>query len=320
MSNNPAISIVIPVYNGQNFLYKTLGSIEKQTFRDFEVICVDDMSTDNSLQILNEFASRDTRFKVLSRSDKGGCAVKGIIYAMPHCNGEYYFFCSQDDWISYDCLEKVYNRAIETGADTVLPDMKWYYEDEEDHGGIYPPNEDYDTELTPQEAFVKSLYWNIHGFSLRKMDKLKSLGFDDRYFNSCEYMGRLYYLNSNKVVFSKGTFYYRQDNKDAITKSVSYLTFGELGTNVRLLNLLIDNKIDKKITRRYLRKTTNSIKYWKRIFDENVANFSAEKSEYIKNIIEDAKNDIWELSLKNRYYINILRMLLAGYRNSRGGK
>ena len=135
MGKKLAISVLIPVYNGKDYLHQTIESLQKQTFTDFEVICVDDLSTDNSVEILNEFASKDSRIRVIKRDTKGGYAVSGLIHGLPYTSGEYYFFMSQDDFLSEDCLEKAYKRAIETGADAVLPDLVWYKDDDKDYGG-----------------------------------------------------------------------------------------------------------------------------------------------------------------------------------------
>ena len=62
--NKPLVSIVVPVYNVENFLRECLDSVVNQTLKDIEIICVDDGSTDSSLNILKEYASKDSRFKI----------------------------------------------------------------------------------------------------------------------------------------------------------------------------------------------------------------------------------------------------------------
>lgn len=310
MDNKPAISVLIPVYNGKDYLRQTIENLQRQTFTDFEVVCVDDLSTDNSVEILNEFASKDSRIKVIERDTKGGYAVSGIIYGLPYTSGEYYFFMSQDDFLSEDCLEKTYNRAVETGADAVLPDLVWYQDDGEDHGGIYPINKDYDLELSPRKAFALSLNWKIHGCALKKMGLVKELGYDDLFYNSCEYANRRFYLHSNKVVFSKGTFYYRQDNPNAITKNLSWFSFEGMGTDLRLLNQLFENNYDRKTIDKFLRKVTNTIKYWKKDYKENAHRFTPEQCQYVKNLMEKSEKEIIKISLKNKKYFNLLNLYI----------
>ena len=65
--NEPLVSIVVPVYNGEKYLEETLNILKNQTYKNFEVIMVDDISTDNSVQILEKFANEDERFKLIKR-------------------------------------------------------------------------------------------------------------------------------------------------------------------------------------------------------------------------------------------------------------
>ena len=74
MNNNPTtptISVVLPVYNGESYLESTLKSIQSQTYSNFEVLCVNDGSTDNSLKILQEFSRADQRFRVFTQDNSG---------------------------------------------------------------------------------------------------------------------------------------------------------------------------------------------------------------------------------------------------------
>ena len=111
-------SIIIPVYNMEKYLRECLNSIINQTLQDFEVICINDNSTDNSLKILTEYAKKDNRFIVISQENQGqGVARnKGIDAA----NGEYLAFVDPDDYIENNMLEQLYKRFKETNASMIL--------------------------------------------------------------------------------------------------------------------------------------------------------------------------------------------------------
>lgn len=96
-------SIIIPVFNTEQYISQCLESILSQSFSNFEVICVDDQSTDDSLKILNEFASRDERIKVVANS-KGGVS-KARNTALDVAKGKYVLFVDSDDWILPGTLE-----------------------------------------------------------------------------------------------------------------------------------------------------------------------------------------------------------------------
>ena len=114
----PLISVIIPVYNVQEYLPKCLESVLGQTLRDIEVICVDDRSFDASLAILGEHAARDSRLRIISQESNRGVSAarnKGLDSAC----GEYVFFLDADDWIETNHLEEMYAKAVETGRNIV---------------------------------------------------------------------------------------------------------------------------------------------------------------------------------------------------------
>lgn len=125
------VSIIVPVYNVEKFLRECLDSIASQTLKEFEVICINDGSTDNSLEILNEYATKDKRFIVLSQENQGqGVARnKGVELA----RGEYIQFIDPDDWIELNMLETLYNFAKEHHSQIV----KFNYTDYNDYSGKY---------------------------------------------------------------------------------------------------------------------------------------------------------------------------------------
>ena len=112
------ISIIIPVYNAARYLAQSLDSLLGQTLKDIEVICIDDCSTDNSLDILKKYEKKDPRIKIISFSRKQNAAIArnaGLHIA----HGQYLGFVDSDDFIDLDFYEKLYTKATETGADII---------------------------------------------------------------------------------------------------------------------------------------------------------------------------------------------------------
>ena len=126
MRNLPKISLITPVYNVAEFLRECLDSLANQTLKEVEFICINDGSTDGSLDILNEYASKDDRFVIISQENQGqGVAKnKGIELA----RGEYIIFVDPDDWIDLDTFEVLYNKFLETGVDIIQFDYDIHYE------------------------------------------------------------------------------------------------------------------------------------------------------------------------------------------------
>lgn len=104
---SPKVSVIIPVYNVEEYLPTCLDSIINQTLEDIEIICVNDGSADNCLKILNEYAKRDSRIIVINQENTGvsGARNRGLEVA----GGKYIVFVDPDDWCEAECLEKAVN-------------------------------------------------------------------------------------------------------------------------------------------------------------------------------------------------------------------
>lgn len=111
---NKLISVIVPIYNTEKYLSKCLDSLLSQTFKDIEIICINDGSTDNSEQILKDFAQKDNRIIVLSQENlkQGAARNRGLDIA----KGEYITFVDSDDWIEKDYIELLYNAIVENNV------------------------------------------------------------------------------------------------------------------------------------------------------------------------------------------------------------
>lgn len=112
------VSVIIPVYNAAAYLHKCINGVLRQTLVEFEVILVDDNSTDESLRICQEFASRDTRCRIFANRGKGVSSARNL--GMNESRGDYIIFLDADDfWCVDTALETLYNTAIQTLSDVV---------------------------------------------------------------------------------------------------------------------------------------------------------------------------------------------------------
>lgn len=115
----PKFSIIIPVYNVAPYLRECLDSVLAQTFADWEAICVDDGSTDESGAILDEYAAKDTRFKVLHRHNAGVSVARNIALDVLH--GEWFLFLDSDDCIRENALQLIFQYTSKNDAILVYP-------------------------------------------------------------------------------------------------------------------------------------------------------------------------------------------------------
>lgn len=116
--NKTKISIIMPVYNVEEFVGKAIESVLDQTLREFEFLIIDDGSTDNSGVICDEYALKDKRIKVIHKENGGAPTARNV--AIDISKGKYLYFIDSDDWIEKDYLEKMYNLMVKNDADLVV--------------------------------------------------------------------------------------------------------------------------------------------------------------------------------------------------------
>lgn len=227
----PRISVLMPVFNGRKFLNDSLGSILGQSFRDWELIALDDGSTDGSYGLLQAFAQKDDRIRIMHQSNDGqGNTARNLARMLPEARGEYCFYMSQDDGADSSLFEVAMTRADETDADVVIPDMLLKFAD----GSLgtwecsYPPEGNYSLVLDGKEAFYLATDFRINGFAFIRRGLMADGRNDTRYFDSDERNTRMQYLWANKVVFCHSAFYYFRGNPDAITMKFSLSRFDRL--------------------------------------------------------------------------------------------
>ena len=294
----PKISIFVPVFNGSAYLDQTLNSVLQQSFNDFELLCVDDSSSDSSLHILKKYSKSDNRIKVFSKPNEGSVPFSWQ-FIFPHINSKYTCYLSQDDFWSPDYLSKLYQRAKETGADAVVPEVEYYFEGKHHNKIQSGLNGDLNAEINGRDAFSYSLDWQISGFALWKTELIKRVGIQTDSFNSDELAQRLWFLNSNKVVFSNARFYYRQDNPNAITKLFNYHQYSTIKTNLHLLKEMKEMKMERQIIEKYHRQYFLSLFYLKSKAVQNKMNYSANQNQELEILFKMAFRELMAVRVKN---------------------
>lgn len=120
----PKVSVIIPIYNAEKFLRECLDSVTNQTLKDIEIVCVDDGSTDTTINILNEYSEKDKRIRVLIQENKGAGAARNL--GLKNATGEYLSFLDSDDFFELDMLENFYQKAKEENSDIVVCNFDYF--------------------------------------------------------------------------------------------------------------------------------------------------------------------------------------------------
>lgn len=119
---SPLVSVIVPVYNVEQFLVKCIDSILCQTYRNLEIILIDDGSTDSCPEICNEYAGKDLRIFVIHKSNEGQAIARNI--GLDNCNGEYICFVDSDDWLENTAIEYMVAIAQRERADLVIAERR----------------------------------------------------------------------------------------------------------------------------------------------------------------------------------------------------
>ena len=139
------ISVIIPVYNVEKYLCECIDSVLGQTYQDYEVILVDDGSTDSSGTICDKYAETNSRIKVIHRKNGGLSEARNT--GFDAANGEYIYFLDIDDYIRADALERMHEASKKTNADIYFFEAEVFYDDKEnvDNSVLYERKSDYGT-------------------------------------------------------------------------------------------------------------------------------------------------------------------------------
>lgn len=151
---NPKISIIVPVYNVEQYLEKCIGSILEQSFTDFEIILVNDGSKDNSGVICDTYAERDDRISVIHKENGGLSSARNV--GLDLAVGEYISFIDSDDWIDKEMFSILYNNSILYDADIVAGNIAEISKS----GKIRTFNQDLVDILLNREQAMNELYLN----------------------------------------------------------------------------------------------------------------------------------------------------------------
>lgn len=120
------VSVIIPVYNTEEYLAECLNSLVRQTLDDIEILVVDDGSTDDSLKIAKEFeAAHPSKIRVLTKENGGQASARNM--ALKYATGEYLGFVDSDDWVDTSMYQEMYDAAVREDADIVICDMEDHY-------------------------------------------------------------------------------------------------------------------------------------------------------------------------------------------------
>lgn len=243
--NNELISIILPIYNKEDYLPQCLDSIINQSYTNFEVLLINDGSTDESGKICVEYAERDIRFRYFEKENGGVSSARNL--GLERSEGAYITFIDADDWVEFNYLEVLYNALRENNADVAISSYKSYYLDGNFYLRVYSSQEEEFLRIGKRnrdvflEEFPKlgKLNHDFHCIAskLFKRELLESQKFDE----SINYGEDLYfffnlYLKMQSIVYVKeATYIYRQHGTNITLNFTEPLALQELQIHEQIL-------------------------------------------------------------------------------------
>lgn len=211
------VSVIIPIYNVEKYLRRCLNSIVNQTLSDIEIICINDGSTDNSLEILQEYAQKDERIVIINQQNEGVSRARN--YGINIAKGEYIGFLDSDDYIDYNFYEKLYEAAKRTNAEIACASIYWNrYKDYmlkiKKEKLCKKPSSKYIAAALPACCYV----WN----KIYKTSKIKEHNcyFEpDIYYEDMPWTFRTVYLLNKMITVPNICYYYEYNPVSIVNKS-----------------------------------------------------------------------------------------------------
>ena len=288
------VSVIVPVFNVEEYLSTSLDSILNQTLKDIEIICINDGSTDASLDILENYAKKDARIKIISKKNEGQGIARNI--GLDNAQGEFIAFVDSDDFIKEDMLEKSYKKSVSKNLDLVMykvssfdnetheiNDNLWYYS------------------LKCFDGFEKEIFNNsntkkfTHLISVTPFNKLykrsfiekNNIRFPDKYIFEDEVFFYNVYLKAKRIsLIDENLYYYRTNRKGSTVSNNSDKDYTDVVHIFRLIRQLL---IETNYLNTYKKQVYN------RFFHLILWRFSQTAPKYRENFFNLMKREFSEL-------------------------
>lgn len=212
-------SVVMTAYNEETRISRAIDSVLAQDYPEWELIIVDDGSTDNTWNIINSYASSDTRIIAVQQEHSGKCST-GRNNALNYITGDYMQILDADDHVKEDMLRKYAEKLSQYRYDAVVPIERLILENREKNAKCAGFE---NIVLTGTQAFFMSVKRTIHGHFCVRSDIIKMIRWDEEFFASDEITYCKMYYKSEKVAFADTDYYYCE-NENSSTLSLSNKT------------------------------------------------------------------------------------------------
>lgn len=214
---SPLITIIIPVYNVEQYLRRCLDSIVSQTYTNLEIILIDDGSPDNCPQICDDYAAKDNRITVIHKKNGGLSDARNA--GLDVCKGKFISFVDSDDWIDKNYVKVLFDLLTETNTDIAIGNF--FKTDGSKESPTFPIQH---KTLNPTEAIICCTHGNTPAFAiscskLYKKELFDNLRFPVGKYHEDEFTTYLLFYKSSSIAYTSQVLYYYYSRETSITSS-----------------------------------------------------------------------------------------------------
>lgn len=316
-SNTPKISIIICAYNREEYLKRCLNSVKNQTLKNIEIICADDGSTDNTLDVFRKYANKDHRFKFFTQKNSGPGVARNKAIKM--ATGEYIMFLNSDDWIELNTCEELYKKVKLNDLDILLFLMKNYSEEtgeyyEDSYYNLTPIPDDFENKVFSHEDISNIIFsisisacQKIYKRSLvKKVHFAEKLLFEDNPF----FWGVM--LQAKRMSLLKKHFYLRSRHTSSITSEYDNKYFDVIPISNKVISIFKELNLVNMYKYQLTNYKINYISQWYHMMEEKYKNtFWDLMHDDFQKLHEDKKIDSLMLNNLNEpnklFYLRTLK-------------
>ncbi len=305
-ANSPSVSVIIPVYNVEQFLCECVDSVIAQIYNNIEIILVDDGATDNSGKMCDEYAHKDSRIKVIHRENGGLSAARNT--GLDAATGEYIYFLDSDDYIHKETINTLVSLAQADNSDVVFFDAFVFFTDCEEDPNVYRYERSKKYETTNgQEMLINLLatdeYRTAVPLMLFKTMYLKDNGlyFREGILHEDELFTYLVYNADGIISHCHEQFYARRMRAASIMTGSSMLKRYDSFYKIyfELSDMYSDKKLKGKASQLYLARIARSVLAKYRLLDEtDRIKRSNAQNKFKKNVIKQKGFNDLKLKIK----------------------
>ncbi len=308
---NPKVSVIVPVYNTSKYLREFLNSVIFQSLKEIEIICTNDGSSDNSLEILREYEEKDSRIKVIDKQNEGHGAARndGVKIA----TGDFLLFIDSDDFLEPNALETLYNQIKNDDSDVIFYNVNYIYENNTKSkidviapyrarflGNFFDVKDAfdilYDTTALSFKMYKRSLWVNKGIYYT-----LHLLGED-----SLPYF--VYLANCKKVSLCDKPLYNYRRHSNSLSASISNKYNDLFDIFYTCEKFLLETEQGEKLISSYLDNRIRSFIYWYRVLDLKYRHDFYNK---VKKVFLYIYQKYGYDKIKNSEYINEFKKIIA---------